>query len=153
MNFSLGVTEVCGRNACPEHLSAMLSHLLSANDLLDVTPRRLLPAWRNMRTWEARVSKRLYQFLVSKKLMESHFQVGQWIGSGGESDHSLVWLELEGGSDKSSSPFKLNASWLSNENFQNLIKANWIPCDPFSGLPVALHFADNLKIIKKLVIP
>jgi hypothetical protein len=25
--------------------------------------------------------------------------------------------------------------------------------DPFSGLPVALHFADNLKRIKKLVIP
>jgi hypothetical protein len=51
-----------------------------------------------MRTGEARVAKRIDQFLVSEKMMESHFQVRQWIGSGGESDHSLVWLELEGGS-------------------------------------------------------
>jgi hypothetical protein len=41
LNFSLGVAEVWGPNARPDHLSAMFSHLLSANGLLDVTPRRL----------------------------------------------------------------------------------------------------------------
>jgi hypothetical protein len=85
--------------------------------------------------------------------MDSNFQVRQWIGSGGESDHSPIWLVLDGGSIKPPSPFKFNASWLSDESFLDLVKSNWRPFDPSSGSPVGLHFADNLKRIKQLAIP
>jgi hypothetical protein len=153
LNFSLGLVEVWGPNACPDHLSAMFTHLLSANGLLDIAPRKLSPTWRNMRTGDARVAKHLDHFLVSEKLMDANLQVRQWIGSRGESDHSLIWLVLDGGSIKPPSPFKFNASWLSDESFLDLVKSNWRPYDPNSGSPMGLHFADNLKRIKLLTIP
>jgi hypothetical protein len=106
-----------------------------------------------MRSGEARVAKRIDRFLVIESLMEATFQVRKWIGVGGISDHSPVWLTLEGGPHKPPSPFKFNASWLSDESFRELVQSNWRPFDPSLGYPVGVHFADNLKKIKSLTIP
>jgi hypothetical protein len=57
LNFSLGEAEVWGPSACPDQLTTRITHLFSTNGLLDITPRKLNPTWRNMRTGEARVEK------------------------------------------------------------------------------------------------
>jgi exonuclease III len=43
LNFSLGAAEVWGPSARPDQLSALFTHLLSANGLLDIAPRKLNP--------------------------------------------------------------------------------------------------------------
>jgi hypothetical protein len=81
------------------------------------------------------------------------FQIRQWIGSGGESDHSPVWLELEGTPQKSAAPFKFNSSWINDERFQQLIRTNWTNLRETKDSPTGIQFAPNLKHLKKLVIP
>jgi hypothetical protein len=87
-----------------------------------------------MRSGEARVEKRLDHFLVSNSLLDLPFQFRQWIGSGGESDHSPVWFEIEGGPKKPTNPFKFNATWLSDDDFQKIVKENWVGYDQGTGL-------------------
>jgi hypothetical protein len=85
--------------------------------------------------------------------MEEAFQVRQWIGAGGISDHCPVWLILEGGTKKPPSPFKFNATWLADESFRELVQTHWRPYDSNIGTPAGVHFAENLKTIKSLTIP
>jgi hypothetical protein len=77
-----------------------------------------------MRVREARVTKRLYRFLISKSLAMLPFQFRQRIQSGGESDHSPILFEFEGGPKNPTSPFKFNSSWLLDEGFQKLVNIN-----------------------------
>jgi hypothetical protein len=65
-----------------------------------------------MRVGEARVAKILDHFFISEPLAMLPLQFRQWIGSGGESDHSPVWFEMEGGPQNPATPFKFNSSWL-----------------------------------------
>jgi hypothetical protein len=71
-----------------------------------------------MRSGEARVEKHLDCFLVSNSLLDLPFWFLQWIGSGGELDHSLVWFEIEGGPKNPSNPFKFNATCYLMTNFK-----------------------------------
>jgi hypothetical protein len=153
LNFSLGEAETWGPTARPDPLTTRLTHLLSSSGLLDITPRKLLPTWRNMRSGEARVEKHIDRFLVAETLLEEAFQVRQWIGAGGISDHCPLWLVLEGGPKKPPSPFKFNATWLEDESFRDLVKKHWRPFDSRTGTPAGVHFAKNLKTIKALTIP
>jgi len=82
-----------------------------------------------MRSGEARVAKRLDHFLVSDSLLDLPFQFLQWIGSGGELDHSPIWFEIEGGPKKPTNPFKFNATCLSGDEFQKLVKENLVGFD------------------------
>jgi hypothetical protein len=152
-NFSLGEAESWGPSAHPDNQATFFNNLLSSKGLIDIAPLKLLPTWRNMRVGEARVAKRLDRFLISETLVMLPFQFHQWIGSGGESDHSPVWFEFEGGPQNPASPFKFNSSWLMDEGFQKLVKSNWIGIRDFEGIPTAIQFATNLRRIKKLAIP
>jgi len=77
-----------------------------------------------MRIGEGRVAKRIDRFLIYEPVAMLPFQFRQWIGSGGESDHSPIWIELEGTPDKPATPFKFNSSWINDESFQQLIRTN-----------------------------
>jgi hypothetical protein len=99
------------------------------------------------------VAKRLDWFLITEALSLLPLQFRQWIGSGGESDHSHVWLSLDNGPKKPTTPFKFNSIWLKDDSFQKLVKDNWSPLRESEGIPAAIQFMDNLKLIKKLVIP
>jgi hypothetical protein len=99
------------------------------------------------------VEKWLDRFLVSDRIMELPLQFCQWVSCGGELDHSSFCLEIEGGPKHSSSPFKFNATWLSDEYFLNLVKVNWVGYDAGNNQSVAVQFVSNLNRIKQLVIP
>jgi hypothetical protein len=65
LNFSLGEAKIWGPLAHPDNQAGFFSHLLASNGLIDIAPLKLLPTWRNMRVREARIAKRLNQFLIS----------------------------------------------------------------------------------------
>jgi hypothetical protein len=153
LNFSLGEAESWGPNAHPNSQVVYFRHLIDSKGLIDVAPPNMLPTWRNMRTGEAKVAKTLDRFLIFESFASLPFQFRQWIGSGGESDHSPVWLDLEGFPIKPTAPFKFNPSWLKDESFQQLIMTNWTPIRNTEETPAGIQFATNLKTLKKLVIP
>jgi hypothetical protein len=72
-------------------------------------------------------TKRLDRFLISANLVESPLFFRQWVGSGGESDHHPIFLEVAGNTRKPTSPFKFYSSWLKEEEFINLVKELWNP--------------------------
>jgi hypothetical protein len=98
------------------------------------------------------IAKILDRFLVSDKLIEFPIQVIQWVGSGGESDHSPILLEAVEEKKKPTDPFNFNSSWLKEESFIDLVKQNWDPYDPRLGKVTKVQFATNLKKVKSATI-
>ena len=71
MNFSLGEVEIWGPSARVDELSDFFHHRLSQVGVTDVSPIKLTPTWRNQRTGEDYVAKRLDRFLIAENLLES----------------------------------------------------------------------------------
>jgi hypothetical protein len=153
LNFSLGEVESWGPNAHLDNQAAYFRHLIDSKGIIDVAPPKMLLTWRNMRTREARVAKILDHFLISESFASFPFQFRQCVGSRGESDHSPIWLKLEGSPIKPAAPFKFNPSWLKDKSFQHLIRTNWSFIRNTEESLVGIQFATNLKSLKKLVIP
>jgi hypothetical protein len=42
------------------------------------------------------------------------------------SDHFPIWLEFENHGTKSGAPFKYNPIWTTKDEFQAIVKDNWI---------------------------
>ena len=74
----------------------------------------------------------------------------QWVGSGGESDHHLVFFQILNGGAKLKTPFKFNPHWLENENLVNTLKASWVVYDDQLLESPASQFVSNLKRIKEV---
>jgi len=117
LSLSLGEAEIWGPSTHPDNQAGFFSHLLASNGLINIAPLKLLPTWRNIRVGETRIAKRLDHFLIYEPLALLPFQFRQWIGSGGESDHSPIRFEMEGGPQKPTTPFKFNSSWLKDDFF------------------------------------
>ena len=83
--------------------------------------------------------------------MDRPFQIRQWIGSGGASDHFPIFLEFKIGPRQPPSPLKFNKIWLRDDSFKALVLARWIPFRVDSPLSAAFQFAENLKRIKDAV--
>jgi hypothetical protein len=62
--------------------------------LLDIHLAKLTPTWRNMRTGEAQVAKRLDLFLISDSFLEENLQLREWVSSGRDLNHGPIILEL-----------------------------------------------------------
>jgi len=138
LNFSLGNVEIWGPRAVLDQLIIFFIHALDQNGLLDIEPVKLNPAWRNLWTGEDMVAKRLDRFLVGENLAGSLDLVRQWVSCGGELDHTPIVIEMRGRGRKPLIPFKFNR--------------NWRPYDANVHEFVAVHFVENLKIIKQSTI-
>jgi hypothetical protein len=70
LNFSLGRPNFGAQ--IPALITNILffTHILSTNGILDISPWKLLPTWRNMQTEDSWVEKWLDRFLVSKILVK-----------------------------------------------------------------------------------
>jgi hypothetical protein len=69
------------------------------------------------------------------------------------SDHYPIFLEFRQGSEKPSSPFKFNKTWLEDDSFLELIKEHWIPFRQDLPQSAAVQFTENLKRLKDVVKP
>jgi hypothetical protein len=94
LNLSLGVSEVWGPRAKYDPLSDLFKHIIEEKGLSDLDPIKLMPTWRNKRTGEDRVMKRIDRFLLSDKIMDKSLHFGQWIGDGEDSNHFPIFLEV-----------------------------------------------------------
>lgn len=65
----------------------------------------------------------------------------KWVGSGGDVNHYLVFLEIKVGGMKTTSPFKLNASWLKDEAFFAIFQESWTLYNPVYGVSAVSQFA------------
>jgi endonuclease/exonuclease/phosphatase family metal-dependent hydrolase len=127
LNLSLGTAEVWGLRARVDPLMDFFHHILSEVGLSDLSPLKLSPSWRNKRTGEDCIAKRLDRFLISDKILNQPLHFRQWIGSGGESDHSPIFFDIVGVRENPLSPFKFNWMWEKEEIFQTLVKECWEP--------------------------
>jgi hypothetical protein len=76
-----------------------------------------LQPWRNKRSREACISKRLDCFLIYKSLLDEVNHIIQWVSLGGDSDHSPIILEIAPTQENPTSPFKMNPEWIKYESF------------------------------------
>jgi hypothetical protein len=150
LNFSLGAAESWGQRAHSYAQSDYFNHKLGEVGSLYISHAKLCPTWRNKRLGEDYISKRLDRFLLSTNLVESPLFFRQWVGSGGESDHHPIYLEVEGRSKKPTSPFKFNSAWLKEEEFMSLAKDIWTPL--VQEEQAMVQFVRNLKNIKKAIV-
>jgi len=151
LNFSLGHSEIWGPQARVDNLTDFFTQNLMNLNLIDIDPIKVKPTWRNMRSGNSRVAKRLDRFLVADSLVERHFLVRQWIGSGGQSDHFPIFLEICKGPSTPASPLKFNKIWLKDESFIKLIKENWALYDSQAALTASFQFMENIKKLKNLI--
>ena len=147
-NFSLGHSEVWGPRARTDSLTEYFVQNLMEKGLLDIEPVKLRPTWRNNRCGEARVAKRIDRFLIAEQLVDRFFLVRQWVGSGGQSNHSPIFFEIKKGPINPPSHLKFNKIWLQDESFKNLFLSHWNPTVGANVRSAALQFVDNIKRLK-----
>lgn len=84
LNFTLGVSEIWCPKAIPDPLSHFFKSHLSQLDLFDLEPVKLNPTWRNRRSGEDQIAKRLDRFIVEEDIAFSHSSMArQWVDWGG----------------------------------------------------------------------
>lgn len=82
LNFSIGNPKTWGPSAREDPLSYLFMNALISNNLIDVNLLKLKPTWRNCRTGEARIAKRLDCFLLCEDLASRISVFRQWVGEG-----------------------------------------------------------------------
>ena len=107
--------------------------------------------WRNNRSGDARVAKRIDHFLVAEQLVDRFIHVRQWVGSGGLSDHFPIFFEIQKGPTNPPIFLKFNKVWLQDETFKNIFHTNWIPFDGDLDRSTSFQFANNIKKMKRVI--
>eukprot|EP00253_Pinus_taeda_P021308 PITA_21308 len=139
LNFSLGIAEAWGPLVREDPLTDFFSNALLTHKLIDVNIIKEKPTWRNQRTGEDRIAKRLDRFLISERLASNIPLFRQWVGEGGNSNHFPILLEFSRPPPKPAAPFKFNASWLQEDSYNKLFRDTWS------------HWARRKKQIEDLV--
>eukprot|EP00253_Pinus_taeda_P017821 PITA_17821 len=133
-----------------DSLSAFFENTLENHNLIDIPSTRIQPSWRNKRTGEDRLARRLDHFLIKERLLSTGYNYGQWVGSGGISNHLSIYLEIRGGLNKPKASFKFNSSWLKEETYINMVTDYWRKHPPAVGGNLAKVFTHNLREMKIL---
>jgi hypothetical protein len=92
---------------------------------LDIRPAVLSPTWRNGRSGQHAIARRLDRFFASANFLASIGQVSSWVEFPYISDHAPVFLKLDLAELPKPSPFKFNHSWLELVEYQELVKETW----------------------------
>lgn len=85
-----------------------MMNLLEPHNLTDVPMNKPLPTWRNRMVREAALARRLEHFLIKVPLLHQLNRYRQWVGFGGISDHSPIYLEILGPHSKPKTLVKFN---------------------------------------------
>eukprot|EP00253_Pinus_taeda_P018287 PITA_18287 len=152
LNFSLGRAQAWGPSVREDPLSDFFFNLITENNLIDPSPIKLKPTWRNRRIGEDRIAKRLDRFLFAESLSSKVPMIRQWVEEIGNSDHFPIFLDLTIPPHKPPTPFKFNPAWLQDPSFCNMFKETWIHPDQNAGEDKSFLFMENLKRLKKATI-
>lgn len=149
LNFSIRTTETWGPTAREDSLSNFLLNLLNTHNLMDINLLKLRPIWRNRRTREARIAKRLDQLLLCEEVTSRIPAFHQWVGEGGNSDHLPILLEPSKPPEKLATPFKFKSSWLQEDSFNKLFRETWRSPSINATEEKGFLFMQNLKRLKR----
>ena len=122
LNLTLNNNEDCCKNARSDALAPFFTHLFKLKNLIDLAPIKHMPTWRNRRSGDQAVSKRLDRFLVSDSLIGSDLILKATVETKGISDHFPIVLTIENPEFKPPVPFKFKPQWLEEEEYRNLIQ-------------------------------
>eukprot|EP00253_Pinus_taeda_P029977 PITA_29977 len=108
LNFSMGRAEAWGPSAREDPLSDFFHKALLDKNLIDPSPIKLKPTWRNRRSGEDRIAKRLDCFLLSEGLISKIPLFRQWV------EENLESIEADGYSSQASKDRILHLEKLQN---------------------------------------
>jgi len=114
--------------------------------------QKLLPTWRNRRVGDAALARRLDRFIMKDTLLQRLHHYKKWVGTGGISDHSPIYLEIQGPFKKPKAPFKFNHTWLKDPAYVKMISEYWVNHPINDTESFAKGFCRNLAEIKHLSI-
>ena len=132
-------------------MAPYFSQLISSNNLVDLSMNFPNPTWRNGRTGDAGISKRLDRFLLSDSLLPSLPCYKTWANPTNVSNHYPIFLEWGSRHASLCFPFKFNRAWLVDDDFAPLVLSSW-------KTPLALYdyshmdaLSLNLRRLKDIV--
>ena len=95
LNLTLSEKEKWGYLAHHDGLGSFFVALFESKELVDLQPLKLTPTWRNNRSGEQAISKRLDRFLLLENLLSGYLIVKTWVEVGGLSDHLPFLLQIQ----------------------------------------------------------
>jgi len=113
---------------------------------------RPLPTWRNKRVGDSALARSLDRFLIKVPLLHHLNRYRQWVGSGGISNHSPIYLEILGLEAIPKSPYKFNHVWLHEPRYIKMVTDYWKENPILSHRSLAEGFYHNLSQLKHLSI-
>jgi hypothetical protein len=152
LNFTQFAREIWGSSRRLDPMASYLNQQLQDVGLIDVEPVEFLPTWRNGRVFQENVAKRLDRFLIDERPADAEFRYRSWVVNVKTYDHMLVVFQIDKGQERIKYPFKLNSVWLSDPDFEQLVRSNWNQFqvrDDSSPMESLVH---KLKLLKSLVI-
>jgi hypothetical protein len=116
---------------------------------VDIEPIKLRPTWNNNRSSRDVDAKRLDHFMILDTLIQKVEKFRTWVGGTRLSDHFPIWLEFENHGSKLGDPFKFNPRWITEDEFQAIIKGNYAIILLIQSHWACEQFSLSLKHVKE----
>ena len=134
-------------------MSSFFARLFESKELVAIQPLKLTPTWRNNRSGEHEISKRLDRFFISKKILSESLIIKSWVEVGGLSDHLPDLLQIQNPETKPAASFKFNPSWMKEEDYRKLIGNSWRPLEENPNVSYIKQLVENLQEVKRVKKP
>ena len=121
LNFILSSDENWGGSFVPGSNEEFYRDLLTSKKLVDIKPTKLVPTWRNSRSGQNALARRLNIFLVYEGMLSTVGLSRSWVEYPYISYHSPILIQLEKSPLYKAFPFKFNALWLRDYDFEKLV--------------------------------
>jgi hypothetical protein len=93
--------------------------------LIDIKPTKLVPTWRNGRCGKEAVARRLDRVIVSEDLLSTVGLYRSWVELSLYLRSCASYSSTGFTSNYKAYPFKLNAQWLKDQDFVDLVHKVW----------------------------
>jgi hypothetical protein len=123
--------------------------IFSSKNLVDIKPPKLVPTWRNGRSGQDAIARRLDRILVSDDLLTEVGIYRSWVEFPFFSDHAPIFLQLDLPPDYKIYPFKFNAHWLDEKDFGNLVIKVWKDPGFLSEGSIQRRIVWKLQVLKR----
>jgi len=152
LNLTLGQSELWGGKSLEDSLSGYFKQLFIRTNLVDISLANLAPTWRNGRTGDENIAKRLDRFLVSGNLIDRVGRYRSWTSPEGISDHLPVSLQVDFHFNRVQYPFKFNKVWLSDCEFKLAVENYWNDLGYVKEGSDRDTFLHKLSLVKRFVV-
>jgi len=125
LNIILSADEHWGGPFLQGHLEASYRALFAANNLTDIKPSCLAPTWRNGRSGNEAIARRLDRFLVAEAYLTSATCPSSWVEFSFFLDNAPILLQLTPPLLHRSFPYKFNHHWLEHDDYSALVHQVW----------------------------